>query len=708
MDPVDPNTHTSEKQTPASTAKTVQIQTGEKHPLTGQVLGTYRIDDVLGRGGMGVVFRASDTSLDRTVALKVLAPELSGDGDYVQRFLREAKAAAALDHPNVVAVHAAGQTGGYCWIAMQFAKGVPLSGHMRKGRKFTVKESLAIVRQVALALGAAHKAGIVHRDIKPSNIMLDETGRALVMDFGLSRGIQTGERITRTGTYLGTPEYSSPEQCETNDLDGRSDLYSLGVVLYELLTGRVPHVAETPLALFRKIAEERPTPVSVINKQVPPAVQAILDRLLAKDRDRRYRTAEEVIRDIDKAAKGEAVAAPAPSRKGLGVYAGVATLLIAGALAGWKWPHSVQPTPQPAPVVTPGGSGQAQVTPPVPVEQPTAVIVLDFKDLKGDKDNHWMEVGIPELLLGKLDAALGADVVPREVLLDTMAQAIGKKVAAAGADVHLSLGPDLEKVVAQLHGRVIVMGNFVVVANGQLRITANVYERKAGATTLTRLDTITENGSPDDLFGLVDDLAGRVAGLSQPAPAAAAAPSLGLIAPAPPASDPAGDQRASDAKMKEEGAQHQRRAGRLARFDNMVNNARESNSIYGAIWADKANVRALKMPGSPVEGAKGVEAQKLDKEPQAGAAGGEALADEKKDMEKLLRDDLLARTKRICQNLQVCEDLDLKGQKAMRSSQEFIDTLCNEECKETLEQKYQSLCKDEKAGDAGKNSSKGK
>jgi len=151
-----------------------------------------------------------------------------------------------------------------------------------------------------------------------------------------------------------------------------------------------------------------------------------------------------------------------------------------------------------------------------------------------------------------------------------------------------------------------------------------------------------------------------------------------------------------------------RRAGRLARFDNMVNNARESNSIYGAIWADKANVRALKMPGSPVEGAKGVEAQKLDKEPQAGAAGGEALADEKKDMEKLLRDDLLARTKRICQNLQVCEDLDLKGQKAMRSSQEFIDTLCNEECKETLEQKYQSLCKDEKAGDAGKNSSKGK
>ncbi len=697
MDPVDPNTQTQASNEPASTAKTVQLATSEKHPLTGQVLGTYEIADVLGKGGMGVVFRAKDPALDRMVALKVLAPELSGDSVYVERFLREAKAAAKLDHPNVVQVHAAGQTQSFCWMAMQFAKGVPLSGHLRKGRKFTVTESLQVVRQVALALGAAHKAGIIHRDIKPSNIMLDETGRALVMDFGLSRGIMSGERITRTGTYLGTPEYSSPEQCETNDLDGRSDLYSLGVVFYELLTGRVPHVAETPLALFKKIAEERPTPVTLINKQVPTSVQALLDRMIAKDRERRYATAEDIVRDIDKVLEGQslpAVKAP-PSPMRLRLAAAVATILLAAGVAVWKWPSTTEPQP-----VTPvnGGGDSAAVE---PETLGTAVVVLDFKDLKGDPETAWMEVGIPELLLGQLDGLLQGNIVPREELLETMAQVVGKKVKAEQGDARLALGKELAKVVARVGGRLVVTGTYLVDGD-QIRVTANVYERKAGAE-LVRIETCTVNGTTSDLFTVVDRLAESVASRAltamAPQPGRPTAPASSAAAPAnygmndavpetssAPSEDGGrgqGEENASK-KLKESILQIVGKAGDKLALERGSQNL--NNMILGMRRGFKqAGKGGAPEPPAPPGTRKDEDVKEGEKAPGGDQGGAPDLHGElaatAAEMEKL---------KRFFQNLRTVEDMDLSQQKALRNDQAFLESLCEEGCADTLTQKFES------------------
>ena len=259
--------------------------------LVGRRVGVYDIVEEVGRGGMGVVYRAHDRSLDRDVALKVLLPSVASDPEFEKRFVREARAAARLDHPNIVHVHTAGRFENVLFIAMQFVKGKTLT-QFQSGRQGRIdwKEAFGIARQAADALGAAHKAGLVHRDIKPTNIMVDDGGRVKIMDFGLMRSSLNPERITQSGVFFGTPEYASPEQCETSEVDGRADIYSLGAVLYEMLTGRVPHVAETPMALFKKITEEDAQEVTALNPQVPKHAVEVVRKMLARRRDERYAT----------------------------------------------------------------------------------------------------------------------------------------------------------------------------------------------------------------------------------------------------------------------------------------------------------------------------------------------------------------------------------------------------------------------------------
>ena len=214
--------------------------------LIGRKVGEYQVVRELGRGGMGVVYLAHDAALQRDVAIKVLQPDLASDPEFEARFIREARTSAKIEHPNVVPVYTAGRDGDLLYMAMAFVKGRTLDALLKARGKLPVTEAVDIIRQAARGLGAAHAASLVHRDIKPHNIMIDDAGRVKIMDFGLMRSWSDRDAITATGVFSGTPQYASPEQCESGTLDGRSDLYSLGAVFYELLTGKRPTRATRP------------------------------------------------------------------------------------------------------------------------------------------------------------------------------------------------------------------------------------------------------------------------------------------------------------------------------------------------------------------------------------------------------------------------------------------------------------------------------
>ena len=261
------------------------------------VAGRYRLLHRLGAGGMADVWAADDQMLDRRVALKFLLPRFSEDQEFVERFRREAAAAAGLQHPNVVGVFDRGEHDGAPFIAMEYVQGASLKDLIDRG--LSVGEAIEIIRQVLAGARFAHSRGIVHRDLKPQNVLVDAEGRARVADFGIARA-GTSE-ITQTGSVLGTAQYLSPEQAQGLPVTAASDLYSVGVMLYEALTGRVPFDADTPVAVALKQVSEQPRPPSQLNPRVPPALDAVVLKALAKDPANRFASAEEFLRALDAA-----------------------------------------------------------------------------------------------------------------------------------------------------------------------------------------------------------------------------------------------------------------------------------------------------------------------------------------------------------------------------------------------------------------------
>jgi serine/threonine-protein kinase len=254
---------------------------------TGDILdGRYEVDSLLGRGGMSSVFSGWDRTLGREVAIKVLASELVEDGVFVERFEREARAAASLSHRNVVAVFDSGVDEGARFIVMEHVSGRTLAALLRDG-PIPVEQALDIAVGVAEALGAAHSRGIVHRDVKPGNVMIGENGRVKVLDFGIARAL-AATSLTQASTVIGTAGYLSPEQAEGRQVDARSDLYGLGCVLYEMLTGRPPFVADSAAALVHQHVAQAPEPPSRLRREVSPALDGIALRCLAKDPRERY------------------------------------------------------------------------------------------------------------------------------------------------------------------------------------------------------------------------------------------------------------------------------------------------------------------------------------------------------------------------------------------------------------------------------------
>jgi len=269
--------------------------------LAGQKIGPFNIARLLGHGGMGEVYEALDEVLDRHVALKVLRSNLARDPGFVERFLREARAAARLNHPNIVQIYAVGDIAGLYYISMEYIRGATVAQFIKRLGRLEVGQALRVTRHAAQALADAHQKGIVHRDIKPANLMVDQIGRVKVMDFGLAKQMDTTQVISGDGFTVGTPYYMAPEQIEGDQAGPRSDLYSLGVTLFEMLAGQPPFVGGSLPSLLQRVLSEPFPDVRTIRPDVPPDVGRIVTRLTAKRPEARYASAETVIADVHKA-----------------------------------------------------------------------------------------------------------------------------------------------------------------------------------------------------------------------------------------------------------------------------------------------------------------------------------------------------------------------------------------------------------------------
>ncbi len=259
--------------------------------MTGHTIGSYKILNRIGEGGMGTVYRGLDLMLDRTVAIKALRADLAGNTDLAERFRLEAKAVARLQHPNVAGVYALQREGDHLYLVMEFIEGETFEDRLRREARLHPSDAVPLVMQALAGLGHAHAQGVVHRDIKPANLMLTPRGVVKIMDFGIAR-LLGGQRVTRTRFAVGTAEYMAPEQVKGSEVDGRTDLYALGTVLYEMLTGQVPFHSKSEFELMRSQVEEAPPRLRTRLPDAPEALEGVLDRALAKKPDDRYGSAD--------------------------------------------------------------------------------------------------------------------------------------------------------------------------------------------------------------------------------------------------------------------------------------------------------------------------------------------------------------------------------------------------------------------------------
>src|SRR3984957_16675712 len=276
--------------------------------------GRYELRSQIARGGTAQVYLAHDLLLDRPVALKVLIPELSSDHSFVERFRREAQAAANLSHPNIVPVFDWGESERTYFIVMEYVDGEPLSSIIRTQAPLSGAQAASIAADIAKALAYAHRHGVVHRDVKPGNVLITADGQVKVTDFGIARAMgNLDDQVTQTGLVMGTATYFSPEQAQGLDVDGRSDIYSLGVVLYEMLVGRPPFIGDTPVAIAYQHVQETPPRPRALNPEIPVALEAIVLQAMAKLPAERYQNDDDLRADLERLLRNQTVLATAPS-----------------------------------------------------------------------------------------------------------------------------------------------------------------------------------------------------------------------------------------------------------------------------------------------------------------------------------------------------------------------------------------------------------
>jgi len=303
-----------EEAQPPST-KTIETPNALKEELaTGATFASrYQIIEELGRGGMGKVYKVFDKETNERIALKLIKPEIASDQKTIERFRNELTTARRITHKSVCRMYDLNREEGIYYITMEYVSGGDLKRLIRRTKQIPVGTAIAIAAQICEGLSEAHQLGIVHRDLKPNNIMIDEDGQARIMDFGIARTVKT-KGITGTGFMIGTPEYMSPEQVEGKEVDQRSDIYSLGVILYEMVIGRVPFEGDTPFTVGVKHKNEQPQDPTRINAQIPADLSRVILKCLEKDKGNRYQSAGEVRSELENIAQGlptSQIAAPA-------------------------------------------------------------------------------------------------------------------------------------------------------------------------------------------------------------------------------------------------------------------------------------------------------------------------------------------------------------------------------------------------------------
>ena len=463
--------------------------------MIGKNLSHYKLIAKLGEGGMGEVYRARDTKLDRDVALKVLPEDLARDPERRRRFEREAKAVAALRHPNIVMIHSVEEVGGVHFIVMELVEGKPLSDSLPDDG-FPLKRFFGYAIELADALGAAHAKGIAHRDLKPANIMIDADGRLRVLDFGLAKLFQPDldsdktvgvDSETGEGRILGTVSYMSPEQAEGQSIDHRSDVFSLGIILYEMATGKRPFSGKTNISTLSAIIKDNPPSVSELKHTLPRHLGRIINRCLAKEPERRYQSVLDVRNELEglmgEVSSGD-VHIPAAERRPrivsgktarIGALAVVGLVAVVAAIA--LWPRAQDGPTQ----VSSSGSGAG-----VSIER--SIAVLPFANLSDDKNNEFFSDGLAEELLNLLAKIPGLHVAARTSSFHFK----GHTGSVAEIGEQLNVATILEGSVRRSGNRVRVTAQLVKAADG-FHMWSDTYDREL-----------------DDIFAIQEEIATQV------------------------------------------------------------------------------------------------------------------------------------------------------------------------------------------------------